>query len=214
MSQSSSAPLQISGGTAQSAAAAGEQDKVQVPVPTEPHVVVQPARLPWAHGKPLSIAVSQSSSAALHVSLGGVQAAGNGRSQTAVQVPVPVVPQAVVHVVDVPWTQAKSSSAGPSQSSSPPLQVSGGGAQASPVGGTQPAVHVPVPVVPHVVVQETGSPGAHCPGSSSSVAVSQSSSMELAHCSIGGVQSAGAGRAHAAVHVPLPVVPQIVSHST
>ena len=55
--------------------------------------------------------------------------------------------------------QSNPSSVAPSQSSSVPLHVSGGGGQS--VGGTQSGVQMARPVLPHVVVQSVASPGTH-----------------------------------------------------
>ena len=55
--------------------------------------------------------------------------------------------------------QSNPSSVAPSQSSSVPLHVSGGGGQS--VGGTQSGVQMARPVLPHVVVQSVLSPGTH-----------------------------------------------------
>jgi hypothetical protein len=72
---------------------------VHVPVPVDPHVVVQLVGPPAQHAKPLSHDVSQSSSAPLQTSPGGVQAAGNGAPHAAVHVPVPADPHVVVQLV-------------------------------------------------------------------------------------------------------------------
>jgi hypothetical protein len=59
-----------------------------------------------------------------------------------------------------PTQQRKSSSQLLSQSSSSPLQDSGGGVQAGPVGMVQPTWQMPEPVVTQVVVQATMKPRA------------------------------------------------------
>ena len=67
----------------------------------------------------------------------------------------------------------------PSQSSSAPLQVSAGGVQFAGVGLVQLVVHIPVPVEPHVVVQETVLPLAHSNPSSTSVSPSSSRPLQI-----------------------------------
>jgi len=106
-SQSSSIPLQVSLGTVHADGAAGMHALVQVPVPVEPHEVVQLALRPAAHVKPSSTVPSQSSSAPLHTSAGGAHAAPVGIAHALVHVPLPVVPHALVHVTRAPSTQAK-----------------------------------------------------------------------------------------------------------
>jgi len=91
-----------------------------------------------------------------------------------------------------------------SQSSSTPLQISPGGAQFVPEGIWHALVQVPVPHVPHGVMQETDDPMTH--GNPLSGTVSQSSS-ELLQISAGGVQSAAEGYWHASVQSPDPAVP-------
>jgi len=120
-SQSSSRPLQASAGAAQ---APQVQSAAHGRVPVEPHVVEQAPPVPGVQAKPSSGVVSQSSSTPLHDSTGGVQAAPVGGVQPSVQGPAPDVPQVVVHAVERPTAQAKSSSVEPSQSSSTPLQDS------------------------------------------------------------------------------------------
>jgi hypothetical protein len=214
-SQSSSIALHVSAGGAQAAPMGIAQVSVQVPEPVVPQVAEQETTRPRTHGKVWSVTVSQSSSIALQVSTGGVQSAGDGIVQISVQVPEPVVPQVVVHATPArPCRHAKSSSVPASQSSSIALQVSPGGVQVAAPGGAHSAVQTPVPVVPHEVRHGTVSPGVHCPGSGSSVAVSQSSSIPLPQCSTGGSQAAPVGIAHPPVQIPLPVVPHVVVHST
>jgi hypothetical protein len=213
VSQSSSRALHDSTGAVHPATPGMPQVAVHVPAPVDPHEVGHVTGAPRMQGNASSVSPSQSSSRALHVSRGGVQSRPVGTSHVAVHVPVPSVPHDAVHVTVVPWMHAQSSSVPPSQSSSVPLHTSTGAAQSAPVGGTQPSVHVPVPVEPHVVVQFTGAPGVHCPASSSSVSVSQSSSTRLTHCSVGGVQASPTGFVHSSVHVPLPVVPHVAVHS-
>jgi hypothetical protein len=65
-SQSSSRPLQVSGGVLQVTLQAQETPQIRVPV--EPQVVVQRVSSPWQHSKPLSQIPSQSSSRPLQVS--------------------------------------------------------------------------------------------------------------------------------------------------
>jgi hypothetical protein len=73
---------------------------------------------------------SQSSSAPLQVSPGGVQLPGPGTWQSKVHIPVPVELQVVVQGTPGSfWTHPSPLSGSPSQSSSPPLQISAGGKQ-------------------------------------------------------------------------------------
>jgi hypothetical protein len=83
----------------------------------------------------------------------------------------------VVQAPTCPRQQPKPLSQTVSQSWSVPSQVSAGGAQPGPFGGSQEIVQVPEPVEPHDVVQETGSPMAQA--KPSSIAPSQSSSAPL-----------------------------------
>jgi hypothetical protein len=92
---------------------------VHVPLPVEPQVAVQATVEPGTQAESSSVIVSQSSSRPLQPSAGGVQAAGPGTVQLAVQMPVPVEPQRVVQATAVPAAQAAGSSVNPSQSSSP-----------------------------------------------------------------------------------------------
>jgi len=203
-SQSSSAPLQISAGGVHWAGGGFVQLPVQVPVPVEPHVVVQVTVLPIAHSNPSSICPSPSSSTPLHTSLVGVHVP---HVQPAWQVRVPGTPSTVQLPV-LPWQHAKPSSHVPSQSSSTPLQVSAGGAQA-------PHTHVDeqvfVPLDPHELVHEfvlplqQPMPSSHVP--------SQSSSTPL-QVSAGGVQPFPDGSWQRSVHVPDPCDPQEVVQST
>src|SRR5690606_28322492 len=78
-----------------------------------------------------------------------------------VQVPVPIVPQVVVHTLALPAAQVNESSTAPSQSSSMPLQISAGGTHAAPVGMLHSAVQAPIPAVPHEVVHAIIAPGTH-----------------------------------------------------
>ena len=121
-----------------------------------------------------SIRVSQSSSRPLQASTGTWQEL---RLHEAVHVTTPEEPQLVVHVCVSPAQQLKSSSHGPSQSSSSPLQISEVGLQASGGGTMQFSVQVPVPVEPQEVVQEVTELFLH--GKPSSMSPSQSSSNPL-----------------------------------
>jgi hypothetical protein len=147
----------------------------------------------------------------LQISAGGVHDAGGGIAHDVVQVPVPIVPHDVVHATLAPRTQAKPLSGPLTQSSSTPLQTSAGGAHDAPVGIVQDGVQLPVPADPQVVVHGTT---ALCTQAKRlSGPPTQSSSRPL-HVSAGGVHDAPVGRAHAAVHVPVPAEPQVVAHDT
>jgi hypothetical protein len=143
-SQSSSRPLQTSAGGVQLPQA---QEPLQVLEPVVPQEVEQASVLPAQQAKPLSQVPSQSSSAPLQASAGGVQVP---QAHEALQVLEPMVPQKEVQDSDPPAQQAKPSSQIPSQSSSMPLQVSAGALQG-------PQVHeeeqVRLPVLPQEVVQ-------------------------------------------------------------
>ena len=171
MSQSSSWPLHVSPGGAQ---ASQLHEALQVRVPTELHDVEQVPEDPAGQAKPLSAVPSQSSSCPLHVSAGAVQ---EPQVQLALHPRRPAEPQVVEHEPVAPGAQAKPSSGVVSQSSSMPLHDSTGGVQAPPVGGVQPSVQAPAPVVPQVVVQTVERPTAQA--KSSSVEPSQSSSTPL-----------------------------------
>jgi hypothetical protein len=211
VSQSSSRPLQPSAGGVQAAGAGTVQVGVQVPVPVELHVVVQATGVPAAQMAGSSVNVSQSSSLPLQISAGGEQSVPVGIAQAAVQAPDPVVPQVVVHVVEVPCTQGRPLSGPPTQSSSSPLQLSAGGVQSATGGRPQASVQSPAPLELQEVMQGTALPRTQ--RKSSSVLSSQSSSTAL-HASVGGLQSTGAGGLQVAVHAPWPVVPQVVAQAT
>jgi hypothetical protein len=181
----------------------------QVREPAVEHVVVQDSVPPRTQANPSSVVPSQSSSTPLQISEGVAQAAAAGGLQVLLQVPVPVEPQAVVQATSVASRmQAKVSSITVSQSSSSPLQISVGGLQDP---QAQELEQVWEPVVAQLVVQNPELPRTQA--KVSSVAVSQSSSSPL-HVSIGGVQAAPEGMAQVPVHVPLPVVPQVVAQDT
>ena len=90
MSQSSSSPLHVSIGDEQAPGPGISHAAVHVPEPVVLQVVVQATQAPSAQVKPSSIPPTQLSSSPLHVSAGGVQAAGAGTVQRAPQLPVPV----------------------------------------------------------------------------------------------------------------------------
>jgi hypothetical protein len=196
-SQSSSIPLQISAGGEQLPHA---QVALQVRVPVEPHEVVQLPMLPRTHAKDSSIDASQSSSAALQLSTGGVQLP---QVHAELQVRVPVDPHVLVHEPLVPRAQANPSSGVPSQSSSAPLQSSAGGRHAP---QAHEAEQVRLPMVPQVVGHPPMLPRMQV--KPSSAAPSQSSSIALQD-SAGGVHIP---QVHIALHVLDPVVPQVVLH--
>jgi len=207
VSQSSSRPLHVSPEAQQGPSV---QLVVQSAVPATPLGVVQAMPVaPRTQAKPSSRSVSQSSSVPLHASAGGVHEEGAGTVHVVVHVPVPVDPQVVVHEVDAPRTQAKPSSRTVSQSSSAPLHVSAGGVHEEGAGSVQVVEHVPVPVDPHVVVQETAVERMQAKPSSRSV--SQSSSTPL-HVSAGTVHEEGAGSVQVVEQTPVPVEPQVVVH--
>jgi len=139
--------------------------------PVEPQLVVQLVDIPRTHPKSSSVEPSQSSSRALQVSPGAVQAL---QEQSLRQVRAPVVPHEVVQLSLVPWTQAKTSSATPLQSSSTALQVSAGGAHTS---QEHVVVQTRLPIVPQEVMQVPISPRQHVKLSSQPPA--QSSSIPL-----------------------------------
>lgn len=170
-----------------------------VPVHTP---TVQDWVAPSTHAKPSSGAPSQSSSFPLQLSAGGLHASPVGTAQPEVHVPEPIDAHVVVHATTLPAQQANVLSHAPSQSSSLPLQLSAGGAQALPVGIAQLGEQVPAPCEPHVVVHETAAPWQHAKPLSQPL--TQSSSLPL-HVSAGGVQSPGAGIEHCAVQMPVPV---------
>jgi hypothetical protein len=145
-----------------------------------------------------SMEPSQSSSVALHDSVGGEQLP---HAQLPEQVRVPVEPQVVIHDPVAPAQHAKPSSQVALQSSSIPLQISAGGEQAL---QPQEPLHVRVPVVPQLVVHDPLVPAQQVKVSSQ--LESQSSSIPL-HASMGGVQEP---QLHEAVHVRIPAVPQPV----
>jgi hypothetical protein len=125
----------------------GEQVRVRPPP--------QSSVLPAQHAQPSSQNVSQSSSMPLQVSAGRVHCAPAGIPQLVLHVPVPVEPQLVLQGVGCPLQQAYPLSQTVSQSSSAPLQVSGGGAQ---VPQAHEAVQVAVPLVPQELVHDDDSP--------------------------------------------------------
>jgi hypothetical protein len=194
-SQSSSWPLQISGGAMQLPQV---HEAVQVLVPVEPQLVVQLPVAPWQQAQPSSHVPSQSSSWPLQLSAGGTQLP---QAQVLLHVRVPVEPQLVVQLDVEPRQQLHPSSHVPSQSSSTPLHVSAGGVQ---LPQAQDVLHVRVPVEPQLVVQLPLVPRqqAHV----SSHRPSQSSSMPL-QVSDGGTQLP---QAQELLHVRVPVVPQLV----
>src|SRR5688572_4515462 len=185
-SQSSSSPLHVSGGGEQ--ANGSVQLMLQTRVPMLPQVVVHATVAPRQHAKVSSHIASQSSSAPLQVSAGGVQPPGTVQADE--QVRVPIVPQLVMHASVVPAQQPKPSSQAVSQSSSAPLQISAGGVQLA--GTVQLVEHVREPVLPQLVVHERLEPRQHAKPSSH--IVSQSSSAPL-QVSAGGL------------HVPHPQLP-------
>src|SRR5687768_7457715 len=129
VSQSSSAPLQISAGGVQ---VPFEQSDWQTREPVDPQVVVQLEVIPRQQAKPSSQTMLQSSSMPLQVSPGGEQGL---HAQLAPQVRDPVLPQVVGHEPTAPTAQVKPSSMVMSQSSSTPLHDSTGGVH-------EPQVHI------------------------------------------------------------------------
>ena len=161
--------------------------------PIVPGHPVQPAH-------PSSVMASQSSSTPLQLSMGGTHAP---KVQSGAHVRVPVEPHEVMQVAVSAGVHANPSSTFPSQSSSDPLQVSAGGAQAP---HAQLPEQVRDPVEPQTVMQlplapaQQANPSSHAP--------LQSSSTPL-QVSAGGEHTL---QPHAALHVRLPVVPQLVMH--
>jgi hypothetical protein len=151
-SQSSSAPLHLSAGGVHPPSPHAD---VQVADPVDPHVVVQGEVDPATHSNPLSATSSQSSSAPLHLSAGGVHPPS---LHVDVQVTDPVDPHVVIQGDVDPATQSNPLSVTVSQSSSMPLHNSCGPVQSAPVGGSHWAVQVPVPADPQVVVHDTSVP--------------------------------------------------------
>jgi len=202
--QSSSAPLQVSAGGEHWAGRGFVQLAVHVPVPVEPHVVVQDTGLPIAHSNPSSTSPSPSSSTPLQTSVDGVQVP-HAHAEEHVRVPVW---SSTVQLPTLPWQHAKPLSHVPSQSSSTPLQISAGGVQSP---QTHEAEQAFVPLVPHEVVHEfvlplqQPIPSSHIP--------SQSSSMPL-QVSAGGLQSPPDGSWQRSVHSPDPCVPHEVVQPT
>jgi hypothetical protein len=174
--QLSSTPLQVSGGGLQ---VPQLQVELQLRVPLEPQGLLHAPLEPRQHSKSSSHSPSPSSSVPLQASPLALQVP---QLQSAPQVRAPGAPSDVVQAPTWPRQHWKPLSQTVSQSSSEPLQVSGGGVQPAPLGTSQASVQVPVPLEPHEVVHETGVPMAH--GSPSSVAPSQSSSAPL-HDSVG-----------------------------
>jgi hypothetical protein len=209
-SQSSSRPLQASTGGVQ---APQTHVAEQAREPVLPQEAVQEPVLPWTHPSPLSATVSQSSSAALHVSAGGTHVVGPGGTQVGEQVPVPVVPQGVSQFTVLPGTHcpAAGSSVSVSQSSSIRFPHSSiGGLQAVPAGAAQASVQAPVPVVPQTLVQDTVNP--RMQPNPLSATVSQSSSIPL-QTSPGAVQASGGAGTQSSPQVPAPgAPPHDVSH--
>src|SRR5688500_8090102 len=167
--------------------------------PPDPVIPIAPVHAPQAP-QPSSAIPSQSSSAPWHASTGGTHAPS---VHVGPQVWVPVEPHAVAQDVVLPRTQAKPSSAVPSQSSSPPLQTSAGGLHI-------PHAHDPEqvrdPVVPQLVMQLPDIPAQHAKPSSQTML--QSSSIPL-HISAGGEHAL---QAQLALQVREPVLPQPVVH--
>jgi hypothetical protein len=194
VSQSSSAPLQSSAG--------GLHDPqlqlvLHVREPVEPHPVVHGPTAPRQHMKPSSHALSQSSSAPLQTSAGGVQLP---QVHEPLHVREPVLPQLEVQLPAEPCAHMKPLSIATSQSSSRPLQVSAGGVQTPHVHD---ALQVREPDVPQLDVQLPELPCTHV--KPSSITVSQSSSMPL-QASAGGAHTP---HEHVALQVREPVVPQL-----
>jgi hypothetical protein len=175
--QSSSRPLHVSAGGVHAEGTGIVHVDEQVPVPVEPHVVVQDVDRPITQAKVSSASPLQLSSTPLQISAPAAQSVPVGTVQVLVQVPEPVEPQVVVQATVDPAAQSNPSSGSPSQSSSTPLQVSTGGLQSAPAGTTQPTPQIPVPVLPQVVVHRTVSPNTQ--SKPSSVSPSQSSSKPL-----------------------------------
>jgi hypothetical protein len=204
-SQSSSAPLQVSGGGVQAEGEGIEQLLVHVPDPVDPHTVVQATVLPLTHANTSSMSVSPSSSRPLQISLVAVHAP---QAQDEEHVLVPGAPVVVVQPPMLPWQQPKPLSQAPSQSSSTPLQVSAGGVQGPQAQADE---QTRVPLDPHEVVHEPVLPRQH--PRPSSHAPSQSSSAPL-HVSAGGMQALPDGSWQRSVQVPDPVDPQEVVQPT
>jgi len=157
-----------------------EQSARHPRVPTVPQLAVQLEVEPDTHAKVSSVSPSQSSSAALQSSAGGVQAP---HVHEAEQSRLPVVPQPVVHVPVEPCRHSNPLSATMSQSSSAPLHTSAGGVQVP--DQAQEAVHASVPMVAHAVVHERDEPARQVKPSSLSPSQSLSAPSQV---SIGGVQ--------------------------
>jgi hypothetical protein len=154
VSPSSSAPLQSS---LESVHVPHAHDDEHTRIPGCPSTV-QASEVPAQQVEPSSQLPSQSLSTPSQVSAGGVQAPHAHDDE---QTLVPVVPHEAVQEPVAPRQQGKPSSQAPSQSSSVPLQDSGGGRQAAPDGTWQVAVQSPLPAVPHEVVHGTVFPCAH-----------------------------------------------------
>jgi len=150
-SQSSSTPLHVSPGGVHDPQL---QELEHTLDPVVPQLDVQEPEDPLQQVKPLSHVPSQSSSAPLQVSAGGLQAP---HTHDELHVLVPVLPQEVVQLPVVPLQQAMPgpSSHVPLQSSSTPLHVSSGGTQLLQV---HVAEQIMLPVVPHDEVQVLDSP--------------------------------------------------------
>jgi len=199
VSQSSSLPLQASIGGLH---APQVQPAVHVLVPPVPQAVEHAPTDPGTHAKPSSIIPSQSSSAPLQTSAGGLHVP---YVHNAPHVCEPVEPQLVVHEPIAPGVHSADSSIEPSQSSSTPLHPSGGGAQLPSVHA---ALHVRAPVDPQLVVQEVIVPETQ--PKPSSVVESQSSSAPL-HVSAGGLHAL---QVQSPAHVRVPLDPQAVVHAS
>ncbi len=123
LSQSSSTPLHVSAGGVQEPQA---QEEEQTLLPVESQDVVHAPSSSLQHANPLSHASSQSSSAPLHVSGGGLHVL---QLHVDVQVLIPAELHAVVQNSVIPLQHSSPLSQNVSQSSSPPLQISAGGVQ-------------------------------------------------------------------------------------
>jgi hypothetical protein len=177
------------------------QPVLQLRVPVVPQLVVQLVLVPGEHSTVSSMRPSQSSSTPLQPSGGGTHAPS---VHVASQVRLPVEPQLVMQLVELPRAQPKPSSTLPSQSSSAPLQVSAGGTHAP---TEQSSPHARVPVEPQLVVQLELVPRTHA--NTSSGAPLQSSSTPL-HVSGGGEQTP---HEQLVPQTRVPVVPHVVVQS-
>lgn len=196
MSQSSSTPLQVSAGGSHGPQA---QPAVHVCVPDVPQLALHVRLAPGAQVKVSSIEPSQSSSAPLHISVGGAQLP---QLHVPSQVRVPVEPQLVVQASVLPVAQVKISSTKPSQSSSAPLHTSVGGRQASHV---QLPPQVRVPLEPQLVRQPPVAPITQTKVSSGRPSQSSSAPLQV---SVGGEH---VPHAQLASQIRDPVDPQEVA---